>query len=129
MTYNTQMSVNSSNSLVGARLQQLGCDDLLDRKNNAIFAPDPDRRAAVLNCLHSILDLEVASVGGEDGVGEIVTRSYRRLSYGDMVSLCSRMMEDREGQLVDTVAYHGEILWIGEGICVRLSKIDRGMGC
>lgn len=77
--YNAQVSVNRCNALVCARLQQLRCDDLLDRQNNAIFAPDADRCASILDCLHCILDLEVSAVGGENGIGEIVTCSYRRL--------------------------------------------------
>lgn len=36
------MSVNCSNSLVGAGLGELGCDDLLDGEDDAVLAPDAD---------------------------------------------------------------------------------------
>lgn len=78
-TYNAQVPVNCCDTLVCASLQQFGCDDLLDRQNDAVLAPNADRCAAILNCLHGIFDLEVAAVGREDGIGEIVTCSYRRL--------------------------------------------------
>jgi len=73
------MPIHGSNALVGSRLEQLRCDDLLYGEHDAILAPDADRGAAVLDRLDGIFDLEVAAVGGEDGVCEIVTCSYRRL--------------------------------------------------
>lgn len=79
VTYNAQMSVHRCDALVCVGLQQLGCDDLLDSQDDAIFAPDADGCAAVLDRLDGVLDLEVPAVGGEDGVGEIVACSYRRL--------------------------------------------------
>lgn len=44
-----------------------------------MFRSDADTCASVLNGLHRILDLEVATIGREDGIGEIVTGSYGRL--------------------------------------------------
>ena len=73
------MPVDGSNPLIRAGLQQLGCDDLLDREHDAVLTPDTDRGAAILHGFHCVLDLEVSAVGGEDGVGEIVACSYRRL--------------------------------------------------
>lgn len=73
------MLVNRRDPLVGAGLQQLRGDDLLDGQHDAVLAADADRRAAVLYRLDGVLDLEIAAVGGEDGVGEIVACSYRRL--------------------------------------------------
>lgn len=78
-TYSSQMSVDGSDSLVGTRLRQLGCDDFLDCQYDAILASYADGCAAVLYRLDGIFDLEVTAVGGEDGIGEIVARAYRRL--------------------------------------------------
>lgn len=73
------MLVDGGDPLVGAGLQQLRGDDLLDGQHDAVLTADADRCAAVLHRLDCIFDLEVAAVRGEDGVGEIVARSYRRL--------------------------------------------------
>jgi hypothetical protein len=70
------VSVDGSDSLVGTRLQQLGCDDLLDRQHHTVLASDADGCAAVLHGLHGVLDLEVAAIGRVDGVAEIVARAY-----------------------------------------------------
>lgn len=78
-TYDSQVLVNRRDPLVGAGLQQLRGDDLLDGQHDAVLAADADRRAAALYRLDCVFDLEVAAVGGEDGVGEIVACSYRRL--------------------------------------------------
>jgi len=78
-TYNTKMPVNRGDSLIGARLGELGCDDFLDGEDDTVLAPDTHRCAAILYRFDGIFDLEVAAVWGEDGVGEIVARSYRRL--------------------------------------------------
>lgn len=63
MTYNTKMSVNSSDALVGVWFPQLGGDDLLDGEDDALLATDADGCAAILDGLDGILDLEVAAVG------------------------------------------------------------------
>ena len=76
------MPVNGRDPLVCAGLQQFGCDDLLNRQDDAISATDADRCACILDCLDGVFDLEVPTVGGEDGVGEIVACSYRRLKRG-----------------------------------------------
>lgn len=75
-TYHTQMSVDGRDSLVCAGLQQLRGDDLLDRQDDTVFASDADRSAAIFDRLHGVFDLKVTTVGGEDGVGEIVACSY-----------------------------------------------------
>lgn len=75
-TYDSQMLVHRGNSLVGTGLQQLGCDDLLDCQNNTVLGADTDGGAAILHCLYCVLDLEVSTIGREDGVGEIVSRAY-----------------------------------------------------
>lgn len=62
------MPIDGGDALVGAMLEQLGRDHLLDGQHDAVLAPDADRGAAVLDRLDGILDLEVAAVGGEDGV-------------------------------------------------------------
>lgn len=90
------MPVDCRNALVGALLEQLGCDNLLRRQHDAVLAADADRGAAILNCLHGIFDLKVATIGGENGVGKIVACSYGSLFVveGDSVSFvsCSRTM-------------------------------------
>lgn len=73
------MAIYGSNSLVGAGLQELGRDHLFDGEDDAVLAADADGGATILNSLDSVLDLEVAAVGGEDGVEEIVAGAYRRL--------------------------------------------------
>lgn len=83
VTYNSQVTVNGGNALVGTGLPQLGGHDLFDGKNDAILAPDTDGRATVLDGLYGVLDLEVAAIGGEDGVGKIVARAYGRLGGKD----------------------------------------------
>lgn len=77
------MPVYRGNPLVSARLQQLRCDDLLDRENNTVLTPDTDRGAPILYRLDCIFDLEVAAVGRKDGIGKIVTSSYGRLFLGN----------------------------------------------
>lgn len=85
------MPVDCRNALVGALLEQLGCDNLLRRQHDAVLAADADRGAAVFNCLDGIFDLEVAAIGGENGVGKIVACSYGSLFVveGDLVSFAS----------------------------------------
>jgi hypothetical protein len=56
------MSVDRCNTFVCSRLQQLAGNDLLDRKNNAIFTPDANGGTTVLYRLDSILDLEISAV-------------------------------------------------------------------
>lgn len=75
-TYNTDIPVNSGNALVGVLLHKFACDELLHCQNNAILASNADRGTAVLYSLSGVLDLEVAAIGGEDGVGKIVAGAY-----------------------------------------------------
>jgi hypothetical protein len=56
------MSVNRCNTFVCSRLQQLAGNDLLNRKNNAIFTPDANGGTTVLYRLDCILDLEISAV-------------------------------------------------------------------
>jgi hypothetical protein len=79
MTYDSQVAVDGGDALVRTSLPQFGGYDLLNGKNDAILAPDADGRATVLDGLDGVLDLEVAAIGGEDGVGKIVARAYGRL--------------------------------------------------
>jgi hypothetical protein len=65
-TYCAHVSINCCNTLIGSGLQQLACDDLLNRKNNAIFAPDSNRSSTVFDCLNCIFDLEVSPIRRED---------------------------------------------------------------
>lgn len=80
------MRIDGSDTLVGAGLQQLGADDLLNRKNNTILGTDSDRGASVLYCLDRIFNLEVPTVGREDGVEQVVTCSYGRLKVASWLA-------------------------------------------
>lgn len=75
------MGVDSSDALVGARFQQLGGYDLLDGEDDAVLGANADGGASILDGLDCIFDLEVSAVGGEDGVEQVVTRSYGRLKW------------------------------------------------
>jgi hypothetical protein len=77
------MSIDSCDALVGAWLQQLARDELLHGEDDSIFASDTDGGSTVLYGLHGVLDLEVSSIGGKDGVGKIITGTYRRLEAGE----------------------------------------------
>jgi hypothetical protein len=81
------MPINRCDPLVGAGLQQLGCHHLLHREHDAILASYADGCAAILHCLYRIFDLEVSAVGREDGVGQVVASSYRRLKESVSVKL------------------------------------------
>lgn len=84
-TYNTKMPVDGCDPLVCAWFQQLGCDHLLHCQHNAVFAPNTNGCATILDSLDGVFYLKVSAIGGEDGVGKIVTRSYRGL-FGSIIS-------------------------------------------
>lgn len=63
------MSVYCCDALVRVRLEELRTDDLLDGEDDAVLTPNAERRAAILDGLDSVFDLEVAAIRGEDGVG------------------------------------------------------------
>lgn len=75
-TYNTDIPIHSRDALVRVLLHESACDELLHGQHNAILAPDADRGAAVLYGFRGVFDLEVATIGGEDGVGKIVAGAY-----------------------------------------------------
>jgi len=81
-TYNTNVPVHGRDALVCVLLHELAGDQLLHRQYYAILASDTDCSAAVLDSFCGVFDLEVAAIGGEDGVGEIVSGTYRRLEDG-----------------------------------------------
>lgn len=76
------MGVDGGDPLVGARLLELGCDHLLDGEDNTVLATDADGCASILDGLNSVLDLEIATIGREDGVEQVVTCADRRLRDG-----------------------------------------------
>lgn len=82
------MGINGSDTLVCTGLQQLRPNDLLDREHNTILGTDPDRCSSILYCLDRILDLEVPTIGGEDGVEQVVTCSYGRLETRKLALGC-----------------------------------------
>lgn len=73
------MGVNGGDALVGTGFQQLRGYDLLDGEDDAVLGADANGGASVLYGLDCIFDLEVSTVGGEDRVEQVVTRSYGRL--------------------------------------------------
>lgn len=68
-TYHTNMPIYGPDPLVGTGLQELRANNLLDRQHDAILASNTDRGTPVLDRLDGVFDLEIATVGGEDGVG------------------------------------------------------------
>jgi len=78
-TYDSDIPVYRRYPLVRILLQQLACDELLQCQDHAIFASDANGGATVLYRFHSVFDLEVAAIGREDGVGEIVAGAYGSL--------------------------------------------------
>lgn len=74
------MTVDSGDAAVGTGLQQLGADNLFDSEDNTVAAADANGGAAIFDGLVGVFDLEVAAVGREDGVGEIVAGSYGGLT-------------------------------------------------
>jgi hypothetical protein len=70
------MSIDCCDTFICSRLEQFTGDDLLNCQHNTIFAPNSNGSSAVFYCFDSILDLEIPSIGGEDGIRKIVTRSY-----------------------------------------------------
>ena len=87
-TYNSQVSIDGGDALVGVGLEQLRGDDLLDGQDDAVAATDADRGAAIFDGLDGVLDLEVAAVGREDRVGQVVACAYRRLCPSCQLELC-----------------------------------------
>lgn len=75
-TYNTNVSVDSRYSLVGVLFEEFAGDELFEGEDDPILAADADGGAAVLDGLHGVFDLEVAAIGGEDGVGKVVACTY-----------------------------------------------------
>ena len=73
------MSIDRCNTLVGSWFQQLAGNDLLHGKHDPIFTSDTNRGPSVLYRLDRVFDLEVSSIGREDGIREIVTCTYRSL--------------------------------------------------
>lgn len=96
------MSVDSCNALVCSWLQQLAGDELLNCEHDSVLASNSNGGVTVLDCLHGILDLKVASIWREHRVLKIVTRTYRRL--GLQVSL--KFLGSR-GAALTVKAYHG----------------------
>lgn len=125
VTYNAQMPIHRCDALVCVGLQQLGCDDLLDGQDDAIFAPNTDGCAAVFDRLDGVLDLEVPAVGGEDGVGKIVACSYRRLEVSPVSLWRGRRGTWSSLQLTIVmfcgwVSCGGELLGMGRDFAARL---------
>lgn len=74
--YHTDIPIHRRYPLIRILLEQFTGDEFLQRKHDAIFAADADGGAAVFHGFDSVFDLEIAAVGGEDGVGEIVACAY-----------------------------------------------------
>lgn len=56
-TYHTHIPVNRCYPLVGLLLHQPACDQLLQRKNNAVFAFYADCCTSVFYCFYCVFDL------------------------------------------------------------------------
>jgi len=68
-TYNTNVPVYCPDPFVRTLLEELRAHRLLHREDHTVLAPDSDRCAAIFHGFDRVLDLEVATVRGEDGVG------------------------------------------------------------
>ena len=55
------------------------------------LASAADCGPAVLDCFRCIFDLEVAAIGGEDGVGRIVAGAYRGLRSSAVSTISCRL--------------------------------------
>lgn len=60
------MSVYACYPLVASGLEQFGTDDLLTCQHDTMLGSDTDTGTTILNRLHSIFDLEITTIGGED---------------------------------------------------------------
>ena len=74
--HNAHVAVHSCYPLVRAWLEELAADELLESEYDAILALNANRCATVLDRLDRVFDLEVSTIGGEDRVGQVVTRAY-----------------------------------------------------
>jgi hypothetical protein len=81
LTYNTNVPVHGGYPVVGILLHQFASHELLEREHHAILAADADCGPSILDRLHCVFDLEVAAIGGEDGIGQIVACTYRGLRW------------------------------------------------
>ena len=77
--YDPYIAIDRCYPLVCAGLQELGGDDLFAGENDAVSRSDTDAGAAVLHRFNGVFDLKVASIGGEDGVGEVIAGADRGL--------------------------------------------------
>jgi hypothetical protein len=74
--YDAHITVYGCYPLVRAWLEELAADELLESEYDAILALNANRCATVLDRLDRVFDLEVSTIGGEDRVGQVVTRAY-----------------------------------------------------
>ncbi len=90
-TYDSNVTINGTDALVGASLGQLRRNHLFNGQDDTLVAADADGCAAILYRLDGVFDLEVAAIGREDGVEQIVPGSYRGLRKGkQQLALYSR---------------------------------------
>lgn len=74
--HDADVAVDGGDALVGVLFEQFGGDEFFQRQDYAIAAADSDGGAAVLDRFDGVFDLEVAAVGGEDAVREVVSGAY-----------------------------------------------------
>ena len=74
--HNADVAVDGRDALVRVFFEKLGCDEFFEREDYAIAASDSDGGAPVFDGFDGVFDLEVAAVGAEDGVGEVVAGAY-----------------------------------------------------
>lgn len=56
-SHNADVAINSRDSLIRPGLEELAADDFLHGQDDTVLASNADSCAAVLDCLHGILDL------------------------------------------------------------------------
>ena len=70
------IAVDGRDALVGVFFEQFGGDEFFEREDDAVGAADSDCRPPVFHRFDGVFDLEVAAVGAEDAVGEVVAGAY-----------------------------------------------------
>lgn len=127
MTYSTEVTINRGDTLVCTGLPELGSDDLLDGQDDAVLAANPYGGSAVLDSLDGIFDLEVAAVGREDRVGQVVACSYRGLTIAGTVRSVT-LLKDLNVSLAIRALGAGSRgrTWRGGAQLVTILKADAG---
>ena len=70
------MPIDGRDAFVGVFFEELGGDEFFEREDDSVGAADSYCCPAVFDGFDGVFDLEVAAVGAEDAVGEVVASAY-----------------------------------------------------